>query len=76
MPAAVAYFSELEIVLPWMADGGAVVTAQDFHGLLGPATERQGMGYRRFQEHPRDHFYPGRILGFAVDRRDAEDETA
>ena len=67
---------ELEIVLPWMADGGAVVTAQDFHGVLGPATERQGMGYRRFQEHPRDHFYPGRILGFAVHRRDAEEETA
>jgi predicted O-methyltransferase YrrM len=67
---------ELEMVLPWLADGGAVVTAQDFYGLLGPATERQGMGYRRFQEHPLDHFYPGRVLGFAVDRRDAEEETA
>jgi hypothetical protein len=67
---------ELEMVLPWLADGGAVVTTQDFHGVLGPATERQGMGYRRFQEHPLDHFYPGRMIGFAVDRRDAEEETA
>ena len=67
---------ELELVLPWMADGGAVVTAQDFHGVMGPATERQGMGYRRFQERPLDHFYPGRVLGFAVDRRDADEETA
>jgi hypothetical protein len=33
------------------------------------------MAYRRFQERPHDHFYPGRILGFAVRRRGAEEET-
>ena len=65
---------ELELVLPWLADGGAVVTAQDYHGVMGPAVQRRGMAYRRFQEHPHDHFYPGRILGFAVTRRDAEEE--
>jgi hypothetical protein len=67
---------ELELVLPWLADGGAVVTAQDFYGVMGPATLGRGMAYQRFRERPHDHFYPGRILGFAVSRRDAEEETA
>ena len=67
---------ELELVLPWLADGGAVVTTQDFHGVMGPATQKRGMAYRRFQERPDDHFYPGRILGFAVSRRDAGEESA
>ena len=67
---------ELEMVLPWLADGGAVVTTQDFHGVLESATHGRGMAYQSFQEHPADHFYPGRSLGFAVDRREAERETA
>lgn len=67
---------ELELVLPSLADDGMVVTAQDFHGVLGPATQARGMAYQRFQEHPYDHFYPGRSLGFAVGRPDAEEESA
>lgn len=66
---------ELELVLPSLADDGMVVTTQDFHGVLGPATQGRGMAYQSFQEHPHDHFYPGRSLGFAVRRRDAEEET-
>jgi predicted O-methyltransferase YrrM len=67
---------ELELVLPRLAEGGAVVTAQDFHGVMGPATLQRGMAYHRFQERPHDHFYPGRILGFAVGRPGTGEETA
>ena len=64
------------MVLPWLADGGAVVTTQDFHGVLGPATHERGWRTRASRSIPPTTSTPAVSLGFAVGRRNAEKETA
>ena len=42
------------------------MTVWDSAGALRPFAEEHDLRYEQFQEQPREHFYRGRLIGYAA----------
>jgi hypothetical protein len=48
------------------ADELVLMTVWDAAGALAPFAAEHGLRYEQFQEQPREHFYRGRLIGYAA----------